>query len=83
MGKKIDRRSFLKSASAATTGLTIMKSHIVFGTSANSAVNMGIIGCGNRGSFVAESFMEHTSTRITAIADLFEDRLMAGKKRFN
>lgn len=77
----LDRRNFLKTT--ALTGLTIIKPESVFGAPSNSAINLGIIGCGSRGSHVAASFIEHTNTRVTAIADLFEDRLLEGKKRFN
>ena len=81
MKHPFDRRTFLKTSAAA--GLTLMKPRSVFGSSANSTVNLGIIGCGSRGSHVGASFMENTNTRVVAIADLFEDRLMEGKQRFN
>ena len=79
--KAINRRTFLKATTA--TGITIMNTKAVFGAPANSAVNLGVIGCGSRGIHVASSCMEHTGTRVVAIADLFEDRLMEGKKAFN
>jgi predicted dehydrogenase len=55
----------------------------VFGYEANSAVRHGLLGCGNRGSSVAESFARNTPARIVALADLFADNLAAGHDRFN
>ena len=81
MDTTIGRRSFLQSSAAA--GLTVLSSKSVFGAPSGNKVNLGIIGCGGRGSHVAASFMEHTDTRVTAIADLFDDKLREGKKRFN
>ena len=82
MKSKIGRRRFLKTAVAAAS-FTIVKPKSVFGTPANSTIRLGMIGCGNRGSSVASSFMENTDTRVVAIAELFENRLVAGKERFN
>ena len=45
---RIDRRKFLGSAAAA--GLMIMKPELVRGTAANSAVRLGLLGCGGRGT---------------------------------
>ena len=42
-----DRRDFVKTAAA---GLLILKPATVFGSQANSAVEVGLIGCGGRGS---------------------------------
>jgi hypothetical protein len=32
----------------------------VRGTAANSAVTVGLLGCGNRGSFLGQTLTEHT-----------------------
>ena len=68
------RRSFLKGATAASV-FTIVKPGTAFGSIANSAVRMGIIGCGNRGTTVISSMSKNTKTAIIAMADLFEDKL--------
>src|SRR2546425_4511769 len=78
-----DRRTFLKTASAAGAGLLIIKPKSVFGTQANSAVAFGIIGCGGRGSAVATEFVKSTDAKVVALADLFDDRLSATKDRFD
>jgi len=77
-----DRREFLGVAAAAA-GVTILKPSLVFGTQANSAVRLGLLGCGGRGTNVMGSFIENTSGVLTAIGDMFADNLAAGKKELD
>jgi len=65
------------------SGLLLLTPHTVFGYEANTAVRHGLLGCGNRGSSVAESFARNTPARIVALADLFDDNLASGQGRFN
>ena len=74
MIKKMERRSFLKSATAVSA-FTILKPGTAFGSNANSAIRMGIIGCGGRGTAVISSMSKNTSTVIIAMADLLDDKL--------
>ncbi|MFN0165121.1 MAG: Gfo/Idh/MocA family protein [Bryobacteraceae bacterium] len=53
-----------------------------FGSQANSAVSVGLIGSGNRGPFVAGLLAEHTPARVTAVCDVIEDRVAAASKKF-
>jgi len=53
----MNRREFVKTAGAATAGLLLVTPEIAFGTAANSALQLGMIGCGGRGSSVAETFV--------------------------
>lgn len=71
---KMERRSFLKSVTAVSA-FTILNPGTVFGTNANSAIRMGIIGCGGRGTAVISSMSKNTSTAIIAMADLLDDKL--------
>lgn len=79
---KMNRRDFIKS-SAVAGGFMFIKSNLVFGSKANSALRMGIIGCGGRGKASTTAFIENTDTRMVAIADLFTDQLEAGKKYYD
>ena len=74
----MERRLFLKSA-AAVSSMMILKPGAVFGTKANSAVQLGIIGCGDRGTAVISSMSKHTNVNIVAMADLLPDQLQKGK----
>ena len=68
---------------AAAAGLLLLKPATAFGYQANSAVRHGLLGCGNRGTAVATSFAKNTSAQIVALADLFPDKLAAGREHFN
>ena len=70
----VGRREFVGLA-AATAGLTILKPSTVFGTQANSAVRLGVLGCGGRGTAVASSFLQNTGAVVTALGDVFHDNL--------
>jgi predicted dehydrogenase len=76
---KVTRREFVGVAAAATAGFTILKPGTVFGTQANSAVRLGLLGCGGRGTAVTTSFLRNTSAIVTAAGDIFQDQLDAAK----
>ena len=82
MKKELTRRNFIK-GTAAVSAITILSPMTVFGTQANSAVRVGIIGPGNRGLGVICSMSENAKIYISAAADLFEDKLMNGVKELN
>jgi predicted dehydrogenase len=71
-GSTARRRQFLAHAGA---GLLILKPQTVFGTQANSAVEIGLIGCGSRGNMIGAMFRELTGARVVALHDVYQDRL--------
>lgn len=73
------RREFLQST-AALSAVTLISPSAAFGSKANSAIRMGIIGCGGRGTAVITSMSENTNINIIAMADLFADKLEQTKK---
>jgi myo-inositol 2-dehydrogenase/D-chiro-inositol 1-dehydrogenase len=77
-GLKTRRRDFLGSS----MGALVLKPEIVFGTQANSAVEIGVIGIGSRGNWLGNFFVERAGARITALADAFVDRLETGGAKF-
>jgi predicted dehydrogenase len=79
----MNRREFFQAATGAASGLLILKPGTVFAYDANSAVRMGLLGCGNRGTHVATSFSQNTSAHVVALADLFHNQLQAGQAHFN
>jgi myo-inositol 2-dehydrogenase / D-chiro-inositol 1-dehydrogenase len=81
-GKGIGRREFI-GATAAAAGVTILKPRVAFGSQANSAVRLGLLGCGGRGSGVTASFLEHTGAVLTALGDVFPDQLEKAKARLD
>ncbi len=79
--REIGRREFLGAATAA--GVVILEPRLVWGTQANSAVRLGVLGCGGRGRNVAASFLENTDAVVTAIGDLFPDPLELARKELD
>jgi predicted dehydrogenase len=75
---RVGRREFIGAAAAA--GVVILKPELAFGTAANSAVRLGLLGCGGRGRNVMSSFLENTDAVLTAVGDMFADQLESGRK---
>ncbi len=67
------RRGFL-TAAAAVTGPLLVSPRIAFGTEANSRLTIGLVGCGGRGTWIADLFQKHGGYQFTAAADYFQDR---------
>lgn len=80
--EKTKRRTFIKGA-AAVSAFTILKPSIAFGTQNNSAIRMGFIGCGSRGTSVITAMSANTNIRIIALADLFDNQLAMAQKTCN
>src|ERR1700719_4199189 len=80
--EEIGRRRFLQSA-AGTAAFTILKPQVVRGMQANSAVRVGLLGCGGRGTTHAETILHDTDARLIAVADMFQDRLDKAKEHID
>jgi myo-inositol 2-dehydrogenase/D-chiro-inositol 1-dehydrogenase len=74
-----NRRIFLQTSAAATSGLLFLKPNLVFGTAASSDLRVGLLGCGGRGTEDAKNLVDLGGARIVALADLFQDRLDAAR----
>ncbi len=70
---RIPRRAFLAGAATATA-ITVLKPSLVFGAEANSVLEIGLIGCGGRGSWIAKLFADSGKYRLVACADYFQDK---------
>ncbi len=67
------RRDFVRSTASA--GWMIVAPQAVRGSQANSAVTFGVIGTGGRGTYDTGIVVKDTRARVTALCDLFDDRL--------
>ena len=79
---KIDRRKFIGVA-AATAGAMFIRPALVHGTAANSAVRVGLLGCGGRGTEDASNLVDTGGARVVALGDLFRDQLDAARAHFD
>ncbi len=70
----IPRRRFL-AATAATGAITVLHPSLVFGSAANSRISVGLIGCGGRGSWIADLFAGTEKYEFVACADYFQDKV--------
>src|ERR1035438_8680450 len=73
---KAPRRSFLQAAG----GALFLKPQTVFGSQANSSVEVGLVGCGSRGNWIAPFFPGHAGARVVAVADVIKSRLDATRQ---
>ncbi len=77
----IKRREFLAGASLAAS-LSVVGPAVALGSRANSVVRLGLIGCGGRGTWIADLFAQTGQYRFVACADYFPDRARAFGERF-
>jgi len=70
------RREFITTAALAS-GPLLVSPRTAFGTEANSKVTIGAIGCGGRGTWIADLFRKHGGYEIVAAADYFQDKVDA------
>lgn len=79
---RLGRRKFI-GVTAATAGALFIKPELVRGTQANSAVRVGLLGCGGRGTEDATNLFDTGNVRVVALADLFRDQLEAAHVNFD
>jgi len=73
------RRQFLQTAGS----VLLLKPQTVFGYQANSTVDVGLVGCGSRGNWIAPFFPEHTGARVVAVADVIRKNLDATRQKLH
>lgn len=70
--ERMSRRRFMAGAAAASFAVVAPGAVRTF--AANSKINIGLIGCGGRGTWIARLFRDHGGYNVVAAADYFEDR---------
>jgi len=78
----LSRREFLAGTGAAAVSINLMRPETVSGTEANSKIAIGLIGCGGRGTWIADLFLQHGGYQVVAAADYFRDRVDAFGEKF-
>lgn len=74
------RRNFLAASAAA---FSIVSPQSVRGSQANSALTIGLVGCGNRGMYVSGIFARNEYAKVTKICDIYDDKLAAGRAKYS
>lgn len=81
-GSGFSRRQLLeKTGAAVAAGFTIVRPEAVRGSQANSKITIGLIGVGGRGQYDATIFNADPRARVTALCDLFDDRIEVGTQK--
>jgi predicted dehydrogenase len=75
------RRQFLAAAGATALSLAVAPSGLGDPESGEK-INIGLIGCGGRGTWIADLFLKNGHYNLVALADYFPDRVDAAGERF-
>ena len=78
----MNRREFIAGAGSAALSMTFLKSGVLAGNQEKPKIKIGIIGCGGRGTWIADHFGRHGGFEISAAADYFRERLDAFGAKF-
>ena len=73
---KQSRRQFVKTSSIVSTAAVLSSPHVLKGAQNDKLIKVGLVGIGGRGSGAAAQAMNaDENVALTAIGDLFEDRI--------
>ncbi len=78
----ITRRRFLAGTSASLVALNLIRPELVGGAEANSKIDIGLIGCGGRGRWIADLFRQNGNYNLVALADYFQEPVDVAGKQF-
>ena len=76
--KSISRREAI---AGVATGFMIVKPETAFSYQANSTVTFGIVGTGGRGVYDGTHMAHVTGTKLTAICDIYPDKIDSAKMK--
>jgi predicted dehydrogenase len=79
----ITRRRFIAGTGASVLAFTVLKPGLVRAAEANSKIDIGLIGCGGRGKWIADLFMRNGGYNLVAVADYFQDHADEAGAKFN
>ncbi len=71
----VSRRTFLSSSVVAAATAAIVPPQSIVGSTANSKLEIGLIGCGGRGVWITDVFNQNPNYKWVAVSDYFEDRV--------
>jgi myo-inositol 2-dehydrogenase / D-chiro-inositol 1-dehydrogenase len=78
----ITRRNFLAGAGASVLAFSVLKPELISGAEANSKIDIGLVGCGGRGKWIADLFRKHGGYNLVAVADYFPEHANAAGDQF-
>ncbi len=78
---RVSRRQFLHRSTAVAAGLSLLPA-AARAAEAGPRLNLGLIGCGGRGRWIADLFLKHGGYRLAGVFDYFADRAHAAGDQF-
>src|SRR5712691_11685182 len=81
MNNQTSRRDWITAGAASS--FLILKPHLVRAAQANSALSVGLIGCGRRGTAISKLFVKNEFAKIAALCDIYDDQIEAASKLFS
>ncbi len=79
---RLPRREFL-AGTAAAAAFTIVRPSAVRGSTANSTIEIALLGCGGRGMWITGLFAKHGKYKWVACCDYYADRADRMGDKFN
>jgi predicted dehydrogenase len=72
----VSRRNFLKRSATAASAVSVVNLGIARSAHAagSDVIKLGLVGCGQRGNWIAPLFQQHGGYEFHAVADYFQDR---------
>ena len=80
-GGVVGRRDFIAGVAGAAA-FNIMRPAVALGTGQNSKIELGMIGCGGRGTWIAPLFLENGPYQFVACADYFPAKVEKFGEKF-
>jgi len=80
--RALSRREFVAVTGAAGLAAAAAPAFAQQQPPAGTKIKLGVVGCGGRGSFVADLFQKHGGYEIVAVADYFQDRADSVGEKF-
>lgn len=78
----MSRRDFLAQTGLGLAALSTTSLAVAQGSTANSKIRLGLIGCGKRGQWIAALFAAHGGYEIVGVADYFETAVQEAAGKF-
>lgn len=78
----LTRRKFLVNTGISALSLAVAQQTHVLGAEAGAKIDIGLIGCGGRGQWIADLFRKHGGYNLVAVADYFQDKADSAGDKF-
>jgi myo-inositol 2-dehydrogenase/D-chiro-inositol 1-dehydrogenase len=79
---ELSRRHFIAQAGIGLASVSTMNRAIAQGSTANSRIRLGLVGCGSRGQMMLGLFAAHGGYEIAGAADYFPDAVQKAAEKF-